>query len=236
MSTNCPPQLQLSIQPNTTSFKRSFEQFGFDLGSPVGSGAGGHTATSDGRSERNKRARSTISFDSETSSDASSDTLASTSSSVASSVSEGGAIGTFPATAAPPLPAADTQDVDMSEYSGGDHREASREGRHNEDRYHLALQRFNEFDSEIAHLRQPSLSTTSPPTLPPLRHRLLPDDVAFFRQTPAISSSFPSDFFSENPLPGREPSSSQTPRDIVSVSEISNTSEFMFLFDFLNVD
>ena len=44
MSTNCPPQLQLSIQPNTTSFKRSFEQFGFDLGSPVGSGAGAHTA------------------------------------------------------------------------------------------------------------------------------------------------------------------------------------------------
>lgn len=232
MSTDCPPQLQLSIQPNTTSFKRSFEQFGFDLESPVGSGAGAHAATSDGRGERNKRARSTISFDSETSSDASSDTLASTSSSTSSSVSESGATGTYPVTEALPLRAADTQDVDMSEYSGGDHREASREGRHNEDRYHLALQRFNEFDSEIAHLRQPSLPTTPPPTLPPLRHRLLPDDVAFFRQAAAISSPFPSDFFSENPLPGREPSSSQTPRDIVSVSEISNPSEYVFLSKF----
>ncbi|KAJ7929979.1 hypothetical protein B0H13DRAFT_909253 [Mycena leptocephala] len=30
-----PPQLQLSLPPNTTSFKRSFEQFGFDLESPL---------------------------------------------------------------------------------------------------------------------------------------------------------------------------------------------------------
>jgi hypothetical protein len=36
MFSNCLPQLQLGLQSNTTSFKHSFEQFGFDLESPGG--------------------------------------------------------------------------------------------------------------------------------------------------------------------------------------------------------
>ena len=95
MSTNCPPQLQLSIQPSTTSFKRSFEQFGFDLDSPVITGPEDlvaettdlDTAAMDGNVEGrspgigiqqqnasrrgNKRPRSASSFSSESSSSAS---------------------------------------------------------------------------------------------------------------------------------------------------------------------
>ncbi|KIM43457.1 hypothetical protein M413DRAFT_443390 [Hebeloma cylindrosporum] len=100
MSTNCPPQLQLSIdiQPSTTSFKRSFEQFGFDLDSPVitgpedlvAEGAELDTAAMDGNVEGrstgigmqqqngsrrgNKRPRSASSFSSESSSGASAST------------------------------------------------------------------------------------------------------------------------------------------------------------------
>lgn len=74
--TGYPPQLQLSIPPSTTSFKRSFEQFGFDLDdSPVQSSGGsdpshqsssehaGSSTTGSIRREndRNKRARSTSS-------------------------------------------------------------------------------------------------------------------------------------------------------------------------------
>jgi hypothetical protein len=66
MSSNCPPQLHLSLPSNVTSFKRSFEQFGFDLESPtiVGStdlgGSVSSQSTSSGSdgNERNKRARS----------------------------------------------------------------------------------------------------------------------------------------------------------------------------------
>lgn len=63
MSSNCPPQLHLSLPANTTSFKRSFEQFGFDLDSPLGSATdqGGtsnsNASTGDGN-DRTKRARS----------------------------------------------------------------------------------------------------------------------------------------------------------------------------------
>src|SRR5258708_14614087 len=94
MSTNCPPQLQLSIQSSTTSFKRSFEQFGFDLDSPVITGPEDlvaettnlDTAGMDGNVEGrtgigiqqqnasrrgNKRPRSASSFSSEGSSNAS---------------------------------------------------------------------------------------------------------------------------------------------------------------------
>ncbi|KDR70165.1 hypothetical protein GALMADRAFT_890275 [Galerina marginata CBS 339.88] len=61
MSSNCPPQLQLSIQPSTTNFKRSFEQFGFDLESPVGASEAGSSGSNNGN-DRNKRARSSSSF------------------------------------------------------------------------------------------------------------------------------------------------------------------------------
>ncbi|KAJ7044545.1 hypothetical protein C8F04DRAFT_590093 [Mycena alexandri] len=73
-SQNIPPQLQLSIPP--TSFKRSFEQFGFDLESPStvphshepidgtsnASGSSTSTRGQDGDENRRKRARSASSL------------------------------------------------------------------------------------------------------------------------------------------------------------------------------
>lgn len=61
MSSNCPPQLHLELPPNTTSFKRSFDQFGFDLDSPQGASDAAGASASDGN-DRNKRARSASSF------------------------------------------------------------------------------------------------------------------------------------------------------------------------------
>ena len=73
MSTNRPPQLQLTLHTeNGTSFKRSFEQFGFDLDTPSpsmgvgGNGEAGGSSSSGAGSgsgnERNKRARSQSTF------------------------------------------------------------------------------------------------------------------------------------------------------------------------------
>ncbi|KAH6904145.1 hypothetical protein BKA70DRAFT_539492 [Coprinopsis sp. MPI-PUGE-AT-0042] len=59
-----PPQLHLSIPPATTSFKRSFEQYGFDVDQSPVDNAEGTESNSNGdhsgsqRNERNKRARS----------------------------------------------------------------------------------------------------------------------------------------------------------------------------------
>jgi hypothetical protein len=90
-----PPQLQLSLPPNTTSFKRSFEQFGFDLESPAStlphshepidgtsstaSSSSSSTRSPDGDDNRRKRARSASSLSEPEgrSSDASSSTLSS---------------------------------------------------------------------------------------------------------------------------------------------------------------
>lgn len=73
MSSNRPPHLRLSLQgENGTSFKRSFEQYGFDLDTPfssVGRGGGGEAGGSSSSgigsgsgNERNKRARSQTSL------------------------------------------------------------------------------------------------------------------------------------------------------------------------------
>ncbi|KAJ6539547.1 hypothetical protein B0H19DRAFT_364262 [Mycena capillaripes] len=88
-----PPQLHLSLPPNTTSFKRSFEQFGFDLESPssvpraqepidgtssTASSSSSNTTSPDGDENRRKRARSSSLSDPEDrSSEASSSTLSS---------------------------------------------------------------------------------------------------------------------------------------------------------------
>lgn len=69
MSSNCPPQLHLTLPSNATSFKRSFEQFGFDLESPVSGAEAGGSNSNAGRglsgggsghdgNDRTKRARS----------------------------------------------------------------------------------------------------------------------------------------------------------------------------------
>jgi hypothetical protein len=87
-----PPQLRLSLPPNTTSFKRSFEQFGFDLESPASgatrsidassttaSGPSSSTPSLDGGENRRKRPRSAsvLSDPEDRSSEASSSTLSS---------------------------------------------------------------------------------------------------------------------------------------------------------------
>ncbi|KAJ7094575.1 hypothetical protein B0H15DRAFT_129066 [Mycena belliarum] len=88
-----PPQLHLSLPPNTTSFKRSFEQFGFDLESPSGprahdsidgtstsaSGQSSSSTSPDGDENRRKRARSagSLSDPEDRSSEESSSTLSS---------------------------------------------------------------------------------------------------------------------------------------------------------------
>ncbi|KAF9476246.1 hypothetical protein BDN70DRAFT_185474 [Pholiota conissans] len=193
MSSTCPPQLQLSIQPNTTSFKRSFEQFGFDLESPVVANSGAATAAAgDGRNERNKRARSASSFESETSSNLSSDTIASTSSSGSNAMSQGDAVENAPTSIENPrLSTPEIEDVEMPDYTEPESVDVQREGPRGSEQYRLALGRFNEFDSEIAVLRQsPSSSTASPPTLPPLRH-----GVALFRHDETSASPFSSAFF-----------------------------------------
>ncbi|KAF9531403.1 hypothetical protein CPB83DRAFT_103185 [Crepidotus variabilis] len=196
MSSNCPPQLQLSIQPSTTSFKRSFEQFGFDLGSPVDGGASG----SNNGNDRNKRARSASSFsDSNESMDSSSSsrTLASTSSTPASSAQRqdgaslagvGSIAGAGPLALGPPrLPTPDIQDVEMIDYPTESRNSvASIVSQHthhqSEERFRLSLERFNAFDSQIAILRRsrptspltgsaaplPRSRLSTPPILPPL--------------------------------------------------------------------
>ena len=64
MSSTDPPQIHITISSNSTSFKRSFEQFGFDLDSPVdanssSSASPGSNALSVGEGgERSKRPRS----------------------------------------------------------------------------------------------------------------------------------------------------------------------------------
>ncbi|KAA1477936.1 hypothetical protein DENSPDRAFT_627407 [Dentipellis sp. KUC8613] len=70
MSSPDPPQIQLALTPNTTSFKRSFEEYGYDLESPVdtsvssasSSGSGSTDSLAAGSAndgnERHKRARS----------------------------------------------------------------------------------------------------------------------------------------------------------------------------------
>lgn len=73
MSSEYPSHLHVNLQPNGTSFKRTFEQFGYDSGLSMtsalqasGSGAGHHhvptsSSGNNGGNERNKRARSTSS-------------------------------------------------------------------------------------------------------------------------------------------------------------------------------
>jgi len=186
MSSNCPPQLQLSLQPNTTSFKRSFEQFGFDLESPVDGGGG----SANNGNDRNKRARSASSFSD--SSDSVDGTLASGSNSSSSSVGGDEArlpeptprtLTTRASSVVPPrLPTPEIQDIEMPHYPSDtieDFSTSLRSGQaphgHNDERYRLSLERFNAFDSQISVLRQsrptsPTVgrSPTPPPTLPPL--------------------------------------------------------------------
>ena len=181
MSSNCPPQLQLSLHPNTTSFKRSFEQFGFDLASPVEVSG----SSSNDRNDRNKRARSESSF---------SDRTDSTASSQSSTLTSGSSSSSSPSSnedepsltevlsenplGPPRLPTPVIQDIEMPDYPSAernslDSLSSQVQAGHS---YRLSLRRFNAFDSQDTILRQsrqssPAISRipTPPPVLPPLR-------------------------------------------------------------------
>ena len=64
MSSSDPPQIHLSLSQSASTFKRSFDQFGFDLESPLDSTAAASSSGTDERrpgpsnTDRNKRARS----------------------------------------------------------------------------------------------------------------------------------------------------------------------------------
>lgn len=188
------PQLHLTLPTNTTSFKRSFEQFGFDLESPVGS-SGSELSTSgsssSGESERNKRARSASSYDEES-------TTASSSSGASALSSTRPEILTV-AERPPRLPTPielQNMDIDIPSNTGLDLPQLSISSfpvfdaqSQSAPDVREALERYNDFDSQIAALRRsppthasptastaspiPSLhltlrNTTPPPTLPPL--------------------------------------------------------------------
>ncbi len=205
MSSNCPPQLQLSLHPNTTSFKRSFEQFGFDLASPVEvSGSG----SNDGN-DRNKRARSESSFSDRTDSTASSQSStltsgSSSSSSLSSNEDEPSLTGVLSENplGPPRLPTPVIQDIEMPDYPSAernsfDSLSSQVQTEHN---YRLSLRRFHAFDSQDTILRQsrqssPAISRipTPPPVLPPLsisgdRPRLSITASAFLHTPPRPST------------------------------------------------
>ncbi|KAF8623770.1 hypothetical protein AX15_006211 [Amanita polypyramis BW_CC] len=87
MSSDCPPQLQLRLPPSTTSFKRSFEEYGFDLATP-GDSSQTPGSTTNGN-ERNKRPRSASSLSDSAGSSGSSHSSSSSAASSSSSTSYG---------------------------------------------------------------------------------------------------------------------------------------------------
>lgn len=203
MSSNCPPQLQLSLHPNTTSFKRSFEQFGFDLASPVEVSGGN---SNDGN-DRNKRARSESSFsdrsDSTGSSQSSTLTSGSSSSSNSSSSADELSLTVLPENSLGPprLPTPVIQDVEMPDYPSAERISLDSQTEQN---YRSSVRRFHAFDSQHTSLRQsrqdspsPAIPRipTPPPVLPPLsisgdQPRLsIPSGPIIFLQTPARPST-----------------------------------------------
>jgi hypothetical protein len=213
MSSEYPSHLHL--QPNATSFKRTFEQFGYDSGPPMtsalqpsGSGAGNHhvppgSSTDVGGNERNKRARSTSSSSlSDRSADSSRSSEYNTARSSAS-LSESSTTDqnlsidqnmrspdySLPAVTSQsstctlstpaPLPSTERQDEDMSDSSGfsldiprsAPLPAAVPSATH--DTLRSSIERFNEFDSQIAalrrsHSRTPSWIRTASPAQSPL--------------------------------------------------------------------
>ncbi|KAG6884640.1 hypothetical protein C0993_009357 [Termitomyces sp. T159_Od127] len=174
MSSSCPPQLHLELPPSTTSFKRSFDQFGFDLDSPQPPDTAGPSASpaNGNGNDRTKRARSASSAAS---------VASSSSSTLASAMSADSAPAIAPAVAIarqpPRLPTPDIQDIDMPDYAPAP-APAAAPAAQPDGPYRLSLERFNAFDTQIAALRTahgPGPSprstpprSTPPPVLPPL--------------------------------------------------------------------
>ncbi|KAI0047887.1 hypothetical protein FA95DRAFT_1155048 [Auriscalpium vulgare] len=186
MSSPDPPQLQLSLSSSTPTFKRSFDQFGFDLESPVESNAATTSTSSDpgpSHSDRNKRQRSNLASPDSSSfpdslgnagSSSQHATVASTSASSSASERPPSPIADItPHTLAPPqLPS--TTFRPTSEFN---------------EQFRLSMERFNAFDSQISSLRPRPPSpprrslATSPPSLPPLS---LPSPVSVTARTPPL--------------------------------------------------
>ena len=198
MSSNCPPQLQLSLQPSTTSFKRSFEQFGFDLEGPGDATDAGGSGANNGN-DRNKRARSASSFSEGSDSMDSSHLSTITSGSSGSSPSSrevdavtnesttspiavlGASLSTHSALEPPRLPTPDIQDIEMPDYPVDGHNSESfadsivPQVSDPDDRYRLSIDPYSPFHGEMSGLRHPQSnstlvprSSTPPPILPPL--------------------------------------------------------------------
>lgn len=204
MSSNRPPQLQLSHHAeNGTSFKRSFEQYGFDMDPPLSgssdaSGSASLGMRSGGGNDRNKRARSesSLSNSDEIAESSGSSEMGGAGSSGATSIEDDSLSGfsvtrpmplasnalrlTPPVLAEPPrLPTPNFEDIQISvlDDSGplSPPSVQSPSTSDHEDSYRISLERFNAFDSQISALRQPnSRSPASPPILPPLS--LVTDD------------------------------------------------------------
>jgi hypothetical protein len=204
MSSELPPQLQLRLPPNSTSFKRSFEEYGFDLPSPSGSESPGSSSNGN---ERNKRPRSASSHSdngnspggSQSSTSSSSTSYTHSSQNSLSADARSALSATRPSSNAtnelhstrpfheiPVLPNPVIQDVEMLSFLAPDAptTQLSRSSpvapplapQPNE-QLRLSLERFNTFDTELAALRRSrSLAprTTTPP--PTLPPLMLSDD------------------------------------------------------------
>ena len=230
MSSNCPPQLQLSLQTNTTSFKRSFEQFGFDLESPGDATDSGESGVNNGN-DRNKRARSasSLSEDSDSMDSSHLSTIASGSSgsspsrngdandpTTSSMAILGASLSTHSALEPPRLPTPDIQDIEMPDYPV-DNSESFAGGLapqvpDPEDRYRLPMDHYNPFRNETSLRRTQSGSSlgprspAAPPVLPPLyisedQTRLSTSPIPFLNPSPQLHSASHSDSFFDDESP-----------------------------------
>ncbi|KAL0959357.1 hypothetical protein HGRIS_014612 [Hohenbuehelia grisea] len=170
MSSNRPPQLHLALPGNNTSFKRSFDQYDFDLESPVGGAEQGASGSSNDRTKR-PRSEGSLSDDgddiqiTQSSSEAS---LSSSSETTLASSSEADVSPSRPMRSSQPprLPTPEIQDVEMPYYHPNESpRQSSATDANGQ--YMASMERYNAFDSEISVLRQ-SRPASPPPTLPPL--------------------------------------------------------------------
>lgn len=206
MSSELPPQLQLRLPPNSTSFKRSFEEYGFDLPSPSGSESPGSSSNGN---ERNKRPRSASSHsDNENSPEGSQSSTSSLSSASyahssqnslsadarsalsatrpSSSSATNELHSTRPFHEMPVLPNPVIQDVEMLSFLAPDAPTTqlsrtspvvSPPAPQPNEQLRLSLERFNTFDTELAALRR-SRSLAPRTTTPPptLPPLMLSDD------------------------------------------------------------
>ncbi|THH18152.1 hypothetical protein EW146_g2788 [Bondarzewia mesenterica] len=230
MSSTDPPQLHINLPSNTTSFKRSFEEFGFDLDSPIDASGGSASGSNDNSianegGERCKRARSESSSSGSLGISGSSSMVASSSGSSRISSLSGHSRSSSPVRSAmyPPAVASvagssavviepsivssvEEQDVEMTDSppSEGAHLNfPTGPGPDYDEQFRVSMERFNAFDTEISALRQRSTPIHISPSPPPTLPPLaLP--------SPRLEAIYASDTQSNLPLPSIRPRSSNT--------------------------